>query len=397
MGYKKKIGISNPPEAERASYKVILVTPDFPPENGGIQNVLYGIAKSMGIDVIAPNSPGAREFDRKQSFRIYRVPYVKGDKKLSLPFIIVKTILLIRLRRTDFLICGHILTAIVGVLALKPYIVYTYGMEVTTFRYRLLMRWLMMKAYRVITISEFTKKYLLKLGIPLSKIVKIYPVVDMRVFNLGVDETPVVKKYNLYNKSQGGGMSNKSIMLTVGRMSKEERYKGHDVMIKILPEIIKKIPDVVWVVVGTGDDYDRFREDINNLKLSEYVVFTGKVSQEELAGLYKAANVFVMPSIEKSVSEGVKGEGFGIVYIEANACGTPVVAYKTGGVSEAIIDGVTGILVEQGDSKKLAESIIKLLLDKKLSEKLGLQGNQRVSKELNIELLRERFESLIKL
>ncbi|MDD2891041.1 MAG: glycosyltransferase family 4 protein [bacterium] len=393
MGYKKRIGISNPPEAERASYKVILVTPDFPPENGGIQNVLYGIAKSLGIDVIAPNSPGTREFDRKQSFRTYRVPYVKGNKKLSLPFIIVKTILL----KPDFLICGHILTAIVGVLALKPYIVYTYGMEVTTFRYRLLMRWLMMKAYRVVTISEFTKEYLLKLGVPLSKIVKIYPVVDMRVFNLGVDETPVVKKYNLYNKSQDGGMSNKSIILTVGRMSKDERYKGHDIMIKILPEIIKKVPDVVWVVVGTGDDYERFREDINNLKLSEYVVFTGKVSQRELAGLYKAANVFVMPSIEKPVLEGVKGEGFGIVYIEANACGTPVVAYKTGGVSEAIIDGVTGILVEQGNSEKLTESIIKLLLDKKFSKKLGLQGNQRVSKELNIELLRERFEGLIKL
>ncbi|MDD5530184.1 MAG: glycosyltransferase family 4 protein [bacterium] len=385
MKYKKKIRIP----------KVILVTPDFPPENGGIQNVLYGLAKSLGIDVITPNSPGAREFDRKQSFRTYRVPFFAGNKKLSLPFIIIKTILLIHLRRADFLICGHILTAIVGKLALKPYIVYTYGMEVTTFRYRLLMRWLMMKAYRVITISEFTKKYLLKLGVPSAKIVKIYPVVDMKVFNLEVDEMTVVEKYNLYNKHKGG-MVRKSIMLTVARMSKEERYKGHDIMIKILPEIIKKIPDVVWVVVGTGDDYERFTEDINNLKLSEYVVFTGKVSQAELAGLYKAADVFVMPSVEKPVLEGVKGEGFGIVYIEANACGTPVVAYRTGGVSEAIIDSVTGVLVEQGNIKKLTESIIKLLLDKNLSEKLGLQGNQRVSKELNIESLRERFESLIK-
>lgn len=366
--------------------KIVLVTPDFPPEHGGIQNVLYNLAKNLKIDVIAPRIKGDEEFDKTQSasggFKIYRIPCVTENKKTAIPFMIVKTILM----NPDTVICGHIITAIVGILTCKPYIVYTYGMEIFVTKHKALFGWMLKKAFKVITISEFTSNYLIKLGVSPEKIIKILPVVDTNIFNPGIAPVNIIKKYNL---------SNKSVMLTVGRMAKSERYKGHDTIIKILPEIIKKVPDVVWVVAGTGDDSQRIKDIVVNSKLSNYVIFTGKVPENELPALYKAANIFVMPSIERKDKTGIKGEGFGIVYIEANACGIPVVAYKTAGVTEAVINGETGILINSGDTEELTNTLIKLLIDKNLSKELGMNGYKRVVNELDTSSLRKKFSGIL--
>lgn len=363
--------------------KTLIITLDFPPEYGGIQNVLYMLAKTAGIDTVTPGYKGDRDFDSKQNFKIYRIPCITSNKKTSIPFMFIKTILI----NPDLLICGHIFTAIIGVLTFKPYIIYTYGMEVFTAKKKLFFRWLMKKSYKIITISDFTSNYLKNSGIPSKKIIKIYPSIDTQKFNPKIDPSYIIERYNLRDRK---------IILTVGRMAKNERYKGHDTIISILPEIIKKVPDIVWVVVGTGDDSERIKNDVSVCGLSNYVIFTDKVAQNDLLALYKASNVFVMPSDEKTDKGGIKAEGFGIVYAEANACGVPVIAYRAGGAKEAVKNGITGILVEKGNIKELTNMIIKLLLEPDLAKDMGMQGYKRVLKELDMSLFIENFKNIIK-
>lgn len=184
-------------------------------------------------------------------------------------------------------------------------------------------------------ISRFTRKQFLSWA-PLDPVrVKVLPCTCSEVFHPGPKPSFLVNRYNL---------TGKKVLLTTGRLSSAERYKGHDKVIEQLPDLLRKHSDLVYMIVGDGDDKNRLHALAEKLGVAEHVLFAGEVSEAELPDYYRLADFFAMPST---------GEGFGIVFLEAAACGLPILAENAGGSPDALLEGKSGILVN-GEEELLA-------------------------------------------
>jgi phosphatidyl-myo-inositol dimannoside synthase len=135
------------------------------------------------------------------------------------------------------------------------------------------------------------------------------------------------------------GLEGKTVLLTVSRLDSRERYKGHDRVIAAMPELVRSGFDVIYVVVGSGDDQPRLAAAAQQAGLADRVRFLGEFDSERLAGVYRAADLFVMPST---------GEGFGIAFLEAMASGTPALGLNVAGARDALADGALGTLADEG-------------------------------------------------
>lgn len=147
----------------------------------------------------------------------------------------------------------------------------------------------------------------------------------------------------------------RKVLITLGRMAKEERYKGFDEVLEAMPKILRSIPDVLYVAAGDGPDRARLEAKARSLGIIKHVVFPGRILEEEKTAHYNLADVYVMPS---------SGEGFGIVLLEAAACGVPVIGSAVDGSAEALLGGKLGHLVDPRDIEGLAVSIIDALREK---------------------------------
>jgi glycosyltransferase involved in cell wall biosynthesis len=143
-----------------------------------------------------------------------------------------------------------------------------------------------------------------------------------------------------------------NIILTVARLSKSEGYKGYDRIIQALPKIRLAIPSVHYLLVGKGDDQSRIEHLIEQLDLQHHVTLIGFVPDEQLCAHYNLCDVFAMPS---------KGEGFGIVYLEAMACGKPCLGGNQDGALDALVQGELGVLVNPDDIDEIAQALIQIL------------------------------------
>jgi phosphatidylinositol alpha-1,6-mannosyltransferase len=152
------------------------------------------------------------------------------------------------------------------------------------------------------------------------------------------------------------GLDGKQVLLTVGRMDSRERYKGHERVIMALPGLVAKGHDLVYLVVGDGDDQPRLKRLSRDTGVADRVCFLGTVGQKHLVELYRAADLFVMPST---------GEGFGIAFLEAMASGTPVLGLDVGGVADALGEGELGTVVSES---ALSDAIQRLLSSRKASD-----------------------------
>lgn len=182
------------------------------------------------------------------------------------------------------------------------------------------------------------------------------------------------------------------VILSVGRWNSGERYKGMDHLIATLPRLLTDLPETHLVAIGEGDD----RAWLENLAevngVARHVHFVNGLSQDQLGEWYAASDVFALPS---------KGEGFGLVYLEAMAYGKAVVAGAHGGAPEIVEDGVTGYVVPHGDLPQLASALATLLSDDELRQKMGARGQARVQREFLFaqfakslkKILREQCES----
>ncbi|HZI88181.1 MAG TPA: glycosyltransferase family 4 protein [Pyrinomonadaceae bacterium] len=177
-------------------------------------------------------------------------------------------------------------------------------------------------------------------------------------------------------------------LLSVCRLEENERYKGVEKVIECLPELVKRLPDVRYTVVGGGTDLERHRQLAARLGIDSQVHFPGVVSEEVLNECYRDCDVFVMPSA---------GEGFGFVFLEAMKYGKPIVAARSGGVPEVVRDGVNGKLVEYGDKQQLMESLLELCLNPDLRENLGRAGYQRLQENYTFEHFKQKFTEIIRL
>jgi len=177
------------------------------------------------------------------------------------------------------------------------------------------------------------------------------------------------------------------VVLTVGRWRADERYKGMDTLITALPRLLPRWPELQLAMVGEGDD----REWLENLAeengVGRHVHFLSGLSYEELASCYAHCEIFALPS---------KGEGFGLVYLEAMACGKPVIGGAHGGAPEVIDDGKTGYLVPHGDAVQLATAIETLLANPTLELEMGRRGKERVDHEFRFNVFAKSFRKILR-
>jgi phosphatidylinositol alpha-1,6-mannosyltransferase len=251
-----------------------------------------------------------------------------------------------RHRPVDVVFCGHVFMAPLAVLLARRlgarYWLQAHGTDIWNDR-RDHVRRAIEAADQVTTVSRGTRRRLLGW-------VDIAPE-RVRVLPNTVDErfVPGPPSEALRQRLQPGPGP---ILLTVGRLAASERYKGHELIFAALPALRRHFPDLVHLVAGEGDDRARLEARANELAGGDAVRFLGYVSDEDLPDLYRLADLFVMPSSE---------EGFGIVYLEAAACGLRVIGGAGGGSSDAIPDERVGELVGPADKEGLIAAVIRLL------------------------------------
>lgn len=180
-------------------------------------------------------------------------------------------------------------------------------------------------------------------GVPLERLFILPNCVDLQRFLPQPREQSLVARYSLQAST---------VLLTVGRLASAERYKGFDQVIELMPQLVERFPSLKYLVVGGGDDRERLEKKAKELGVSGNVVFAGEIQEAEKIAHYNLADAFVMPST---------GEGFGIVLIEAAACGLPVIGSRTDGSREALLDGRLGRLVDPESSSELYAAVVDAL------------------------------------
>lgn len=367
----------------------LLITNDFPPIVSGISTVFYQIWKRLPSDrimILAPKAPGCEEFDRKESFRIIRKRIPIGEsgkaKLLKMALNIFYALYYTRKYNIGKLHCGQILSVGPAGLVCKKlfgvkYSVYVYGSETIRFGNSQMISRLMKKvieeAEELVPNSEFTLLEYKRWGVPREKMVTIVPGVDSVFFHPQDKSQHLIEKYSLRDKQ---------VIMTVGRL--DER-KGHDMVIRAMTQLTKRFPDVVYMIVGKGREEQRLKSLADNLKLQELVIFTGFVADESLPDYYNLCDIFVLPNRETESNDQLKGdyEGFGVVFLEASACGKPAIAGNSGGSCEAVVDGITGLIVDPRSEDDIAHAIERILEDKSFAGRLGMAGRNRAEKEFD--------------
>jgi phosphatidyl-myo-inositol dimannoside synthase len=362
--------------------QVLLISRVFPPKTGGIERIMYELHirlnPGFNLAIIAPNFVSSCEFDlQSQAKPIYRSPYLGSRFKLTyIPLFAIASVMSAHLR-PDIAIYDQVETGALGFLLKKlfglPYIVFAYGAEMYDRGSAQLKKLVYRNAQKVVTCSADTAARVAQFAaIPQDAIEVIYPGVDVRRFELG-DPEVVRDEYRLHGRR---------IILTVGRLSVRESYKGQDTVIRALPSVVEQVPEATYLVVGDGDDRPRLERLAAELGMQEHVVFAGRVPEQVLPAFYTVADAFVM--VSKESDQGMT-EGFGIVYLEAAAAGKPVVFASSGGTREAAVDGQTGLSVDPDDISAVAEAVTRLLANYEEAQTLGENGYRRAREQFTWE------------
>jgi glycosyltransferase involved in cell wall biosynthesis len=252
----------------------------------------------------------------------------------------------------DLVVCGHInllpLAVLVNCRIRAPLVLMVYGIDVWEPHRLPTVRRLLGRVTRFWSISEVTRDKMCKWSaIPPDRFSLLPNGIDIDYYGSGPKNPVLIERY---------GLTGHRVLLLLARLVSPERYKGVDEVLAVLPALLQRMPDIKFVIAGHGDDQARLEQKAIELGFANHVVFTGYVPESEKRDLYRIADLFVMPG---------RGEGFGFVFLEAMACGVPVVASTLDGSREAVRNGEIGRLVDPRDLAALEAAIIGGLGDPK--------------------------------
>lgn len=220
-----------------------------------------------------------------------------------------------------------------------PYILSVHGVEAWNLSFK--EKEIVGGALKILPVSRFTKNKIISSMPETEKNMVVMPNVAEEL-----PQSPFKMRQNL------GISSEAKIILTVSRLSRSEQYKGYDKVVRIMPDILKELPQAIYVIAGDGDDRERIEKLIKELNLENKVILAGEVERGDLRSFYEECDIFAMPS---------KGEGFGIVFLEALTCGKAVVAGNKDGSVDALLGGELGILVDPDDLESIKNGILNAL------------------------------------
>ena len=248
----------------------------------------------------------------------------------------------VRRRSFDVVFCGHLymspLAALLSAMFNKPIWLQLHGIEAWECSSKLMLAGAE-RAALVTCVSRYTRQRFLEWADVAPEHVRVLPNTFEPRFAPGPKSDDLVEHYKLRGRR---------VLLTVSRLAASERYKGHDRVINVLPRVLERIPDAVYLVVGDGDDRQRLENLARTLGVDDATRFAGEVPHKELPDYFRLADVFVMPST---------GEGFGIAFLEAAASGLPVIGGNRDGSVDALADGAIGTLVDPDQQASLLEAI----------------------------------------
>jgi len=343
---------------------LLLAVNDFPPLLGGESTLYHGLARHLGRDeaiVLAPQAAGCEAIDARLAVEVVRrwIPVHGGALRRvarSCLGAVHLAALLLR-RRFDYLVCGQLLSigapmAVLARLCRIRYAVLVHGADLADYADRepwgRLARFVLAHAHTVVANSRFTA----------SLVDRLLPGVARRIIVLpmGVDPAPPVPQEDVRALRRALAIGEGPVLLSVSRLVP---MKGHDVVIEALPRLLRRVPDLSYVIVGDGPNRGPLQDLARRRGVSSRVIFAGRVGADALPAYYALATLFVQLSRATGEYDGL--EGFGLSYLEAASFGLPSVAGRSGGVPEAIADGESGLLVPPEDAEAFAAAVERLL------------------------------------
>jgi phosphatidyl-myo-inositol dimannoside synthase len=340
------------------------VTNDFPPRPGGIEQFLVNLVRRLdpaGTRVLTSHWAGDRAYDRLRPWRTDRV----GRRPL------LPTPRLARAVRDaaeehqpDVVVFGVAwpLAELAPVLDL-PTLALTMGHEAGMVHVGL-GRLISRVADRVDALgvlSSFTRRELAPWTDGRAAVLDIVPGVDVEVFQPGLGGKEIRERHDIPTDAP--------LAVCISRLVAR---KGQDVLIEAWPQVLARVPEAHLLLAGTGPLAGRLARRIAALGLQRSVLLVGEVGWSDLPAYYRAADVFAMPC--RTRLGGLDVEGLGIVYLEAQACGVPVIAGRSGGAPEAVLDGETGLVVDGTDPSEVAAAVGDLLDDPVRRASMALAG-----------------------
>ena len=354
--------------------RVLVLTPDFPPAYGGIQLVMDRLVRSWDRTlprVVTMDARNGRADDGP--IEVVRVPRPLWMSRPAAVGLLNGMAVVEALRfHPDVILSGHVNLGPAALAVARtrhvPFVQYVHGRE-AVIRPRL-SRYTLRGAAAVIAVSRYSAALAVRYGAEPARVHRIPPGVDLAA-------------------RPGSSGSERPTVVCVSRL--DERYKGHDVLIRAMPLVRAHVPGARLVLVGDGQLRQAYAGLAAALRLNGAVEFAGSVPDVERDRILERSHVFAMTS--RLPPDG-GGEGYGIAYLEAGLHGLPVVAGNVAGALDSVVDGETGLLVDPTDHVAVAEAISTLLLDPGLAERLGRGGAER-AREQSWPVIARRVEDLV--
>lgn len=364
--------------------KTLLLTLDFPPRRGGVARYLDAVAAALKEDVfvLAPPEPDASLFDRAAAYPVERIPLLWP---LFWPRWIKTVVLLVR-RREEYrrVIVSHVLP--IGTAALiarlwtrHPYLVIAHGMDVALARrspWKRFLAGLVFRNAELVIANSYALKEEIRVLFGAERVATVHPALTLK---------GSVKEWVVEPIAHEGIR-----LLTVSRLVSR---KGHMRVLEAIARLRERgqLEHIRYTIVGDGPMQESIESRATELGIDDLVDYRHGVSDDQLPELYRSCDIFVMPTIANQADR----EGFGIVYLEAAAYGLPSIATNQPGVDEAVLDGTTGLLVQDGNVEALANAIRRLAVDTELCQKLGKAGQARAREEFSRGRQAEKLRRLL--
>lgn len=372
----------------------LFITNDFGPRAGGIETFVHGLVERLpngSVIVYTSAQQNSAEFDAKW-LQDYGVEVIRDRSKILLPTprVIKVCKQLVKSRKLTKVAFGA--AAPLGIMAramrrsgAQKIVALTHGHEVWWAKvppFSFAIRFMSRNIDAITYLGEYTKSEISKAfsKTEVTKLVQIAPGIDVEHF-VPTDSSKLRAEL---------GLADKSVIISVGRLV---HRKGQDKLIAALPAIKVEVPNVHLVLIGVGPHQDYLEKLASKLNVSDCITFIGRINYAELPTYICLGDIFAMPS--RSRFFGLEVEGLGIVYLEASACGLPVVGGKSGGAPDAVLIGETGLVVDGTKPAEIASACIELLNNPELCALMGAAGRAWIIENWRWDIWATKYAALL--